>query len=102
MTFVGNKIFTLLGKIFFNLKISDILYTYIVGKSKSAKSLNLSSKDFGICVELPIIASRKGFIITDYPCHERKRISGQKNVNEFVDGLKIFIKMIRLYFRINN
>ena len=93
-----NKVFTLLGKIFFKLKISDILYTYIVGKSKSAKDLNLNTSDFGICVEFPIIASKKGFNIVDYPCNERKRISGKKNVNAFVDGFKILIKMVKLYF----
>ena len=98
VTFIGNKIFTLLGQIFFKLKISDILYTYIVGKSKSAKDLNLNTNDFGICVEFPIIASKKGFNIVDYPCNERKRISGKKNVNAFVDGFKILIKMMKLYF----
>ncbi|MDB3987864.1 glycosyltransferase family 2 protein [Candidatus Pelagibacter sp.] len=98
ITLIGNKIFTLLGKIFFKLNISDILYTYILGKSEKAKSLNLKSKDFGICVEFPIVANRKGSNITDYPCHERKRISGKKNVNAFVDGFKILIKMIKLYF----
>ncbi len=98
ITYTGNKIFTFLGQIFFKLKITDILYTYIVGKTESAKKLNLKSKDFGICVEFPIIAIRKGLTINDYPCNERKRISGKKNVNAFVDGFKILIKMIKLYF----
>ena len=99
VTLIGNKIFTLLGKIFFKLKISDILYTYVVGKTKKFNKLNLKSRDFAICVELPIIASIKKMKITDYPCNERSRFSGKKKVNEFVDGFKILKKMFRLYFK---
>jgi glycosyltransferase involved in cell wall biosynthesis len=29
LTYIGNKIFTLIGKIFFQLKVDDILYTFI-------------------------------------------------------------------------
>ena len=32
ITFLGNKIFTFLGKIFFSLTITDILYTYVLGQ----------------------------------------------------------------------
>lgn len=39
ITFVGNYIFTSLGKIFFNLPISDILYTFLVGRTKKVKDL---------------------------------------------------------------
>ena len=58
ITLVGNYIFTALGKIFFNLPISDILYTYLVGKTKKVKDLNLKSADFKFCIELPIKAKR--------------------------------------------
>ena len=33
ITYIGNYIFTLLGKIFFKLKITDILYTYVVARA---------------------------------------------------------------------
>ena len=46
VTLVGNYIFTLIGKIFFKLKISDILYTFVLGRSENAKQLNLKYKDF--------------------------------------------------------
>ena len=39
ITFLGNQIFTFLGKILFNLKISDILYTFVIGKQIVLKSL---------------------------------------------------------------
>ena len=44
ITFVGNKIFSLIGKIFFSLPISDILYTFVLGKTNYAQSLNLKQK----------------------------------------------------------
>jgi hypothetical protein len=39
LTYIGNKIFTLLGNILFKLKISDILFTYILGNTKKFKEL---------------------------------------------------------------
>ena len=46
ITFIGNKIFSLIGKIFFRLKISDILFTYILGNTNKFNSLNLKFSDF--------------------------------------------------------
>ena len=56
--------------------------------------------DFGFCVEMPIKLSRSGFSYAELPSNERKRISGKKNVNEFIDGYKILIRMIKLFFNI--
>tara|TARA_Y100000590_G_scaffold469056_1_gene654648 strand:- start:31 stop:579 length:549 start_codon:yes stop_codon:yes gene_type:complete len=61
ITYIGNKLFSLIGKIFFNLKISDILFTYILGKTEKFKDLNLKFGDFRICVELPICIKKKKF-----------------------------------------
>ena len=56
-----------MGNILFNLNLSDILYTYVVGKTNSAKSLLLKYNDFRICVELHILIQKFGlFIITKY------------------------------------
>ena len=38
ITLVGNYIFTYIGKIFFKLTISDILYTFIIGKTEQANN----------------------------------------------------------------
>ena len=56
VTLIGNYIFTFLGKLFFRLEITDILYTYVMARTSCAKSLDLSAKDFSFCVELPIKA----------------------------------------------
>ena len=58
VTFIGNKIFTFIGKIFFSLPISDILYTYILGNTQKANELQLKEKSFSFCVEFPILAKK--------------------------------------------
>ena len=99
ITSTGNFIFTLIGKIFFSLEISDILYTYLIGKTKLVQNLNLKSEDFKFCIELPIKAKRENLRCISYPCYERNRIGGKKKVNPFIDGLKILIGMIALFFK---
>lgn len=98
ITFIGNYFFSKVGRLFFNIKLSDILYTFVLCNTKKTKELNITSGDFGFCVELPIKVERKKFLYTDISSHERKRISGKKNVNEIVDGLKILFKMIKFFF----
>lgn len=96
LTFVGNKIFTFLGNLFFKLNISDILYTFVLGDTKKVNDLFLRSYDFRLCVELPIVSKKKGLKISDFPCHERPRIAGFKKVNEFKDGFLILLKLLML------
>lgn len=98
ITLVGNKIFTFLGNLFFSLNLSDILYTFVIGKTHLTKKLNLKEKKFSFCVELPIKAKRFKYKIISYPCHERIRIGGIKKVNAFKDGLLILFSMIKLFF----
>ena len=99
ITLVGNYIFTLLGKIFFKLKITDILYTFVMARASCAKELGLTAKDFTFCVELPIKAQRANYKICTSKSFERSRIAGEKKVNAFKDGLKILFAMIKLFFR---
>lgn len=99
LTKIGNFIFSTIGNIFFSLKLSDILYTYLIGKTDSFKKLDLKSNDFCLCVEMPIKAKRLRMNIIDTPSYERKRIAGEKKVSEFKDGLKILSYMIKSFFK---
>ena len=99
ITLIGNKIFSLIGKIFFNLPISDILYTYVMGDTQKILDLNLTQKDFTLCVELPIKAKRYGLNIKDIAANEKSRIGGTKKVNALRDGLLILLHMIKLFFK---
>ena len=97
ITLIGNFIFTKIGVFFFGLNITDILYTYIIGKVSKARDLRLNSKDFKFCVELPIKAKRKGHKLVTSKAYERSRIGGKKKVNAFKDGLIILMYMIKLF-----
>ena len=99
ITLIGNYIFTFLGKIFFKLEITDILYTFVMAKTSCARKLGLRARDFSFCVELPIKAKRAGYKICTTKSFERSRIAGKKKVNAFKDGLKILLSMIKLFFR---
>ena len=98
ITLVGNYFFTKIGNIFFSLNISDILYTFVLGKTSSFNNLNLVSKDFTLCVEFPIKAKKYGYILGTTPSYERVRIGGKKKVNALKDGILILFKMIKLFF----
>ena len=97
LTIIGNRIFTNICKILFGTKINDILYTFVLSKTKCIKDLNLRQKDFKFCIELPYKANKLGFKISSISSHERIRIAGRKKVNEFRDGLKILIYIIKIF-----
>ena len=98
ITLIGNFIFTKIGKLLFGLNLTDILYTYVMGKTSKARDLSLTSKDFRFCAELPIKAKRKGYKLVNSKAFERLRIGGKKKVNPFKDGLIILIYLIKLFF----
>ncbi len=99
ITYIGNYFFTFLGNLFFKLKISDILFTFILGKTSSFKKLELENYDFRICVEIPIKAK---FLKMEYSCmpsYERKRIGGKKKVNAIKDGLLILSEIVKYFLK---
>ena len=81
----------------YSLKISDILYTYVLGNTQKTQELKLNKKDFSFCIELPIKAKKNNYKLKSTPSHERKRIGGEKKVNAFRDGFKILISMMILF-----
>ena len=99
LTKLGNFFFTFLGNLLFSLKLSDILYTFVLGKTKSFKSLDLKEDNFCLCVEIPINAKKMNQTFTHIPSNERKRIAGKKKVKEFSDGLKILKYMFYRYIK---
>lgn len=99
VTYIGNFIFTLLGKVFFRLNITDILYTFVVGKTKEVLSLDLNRMDFSYCVELPIKANLKNLKLGSTSSFERKRIAGKKKVNAIKDGFLILKHMVYLFLK---
>ena len=97
VTFIGNKFFSKLGNLLFSLKINDILYTFLMGKTDSFKKLNINSNDFKFCVELPIKMQIANMKYTSMSSFEKKRIAGVKKVNAVKDGFLILIEMFKLF-----
>ena len=99
LTFVGNKIFTFICNLLFNLNISDVLFTYVMGSTRAYKSLDIVSRDFSFCVELPIKAKFMKYNMACLPSYERPRIAGKKKVNEFKDGFLILISVFKFFIK---
>jgi len=96
VTSFGNFLFTFLGNFLYNLNISDILFTYICGKTELAKNLGLINKSFGICVEIPILVKFNNHKYSCIASYERKRIAGKKKVNALRDGWIILMEYFNL------
>ena len=97
LTLVGNKIFTFICNLFFRLDISDVLFTYVMGKTSAFKSLNLKRKDFRFCIELPVLVKFKKYKFISKPSYERSRLSGRKKVNELKDGFLILLCILTMF-----
>ena len=100
ITFIGNYFFTIASNFLFNLKISDILFTYILGKTSSFKNLKLKNFDFRICVEIPIKAKLQNMNYACVPSYERSRIGGKKKVNVLKDGFLILTEIVKYFLKI--
>ena len=99
ITYIGNKIFSFLGRLLFSLNLSDILYTYVMGNTSKFRELNIKSNDFRFCVEFPIKIELSKMNYISIPSYERKRIGGKKKVSEIKDGFLILTEMLKLFFK---
>ncbi len=97
LTLIGNKIFTFICNLFFRLNISDVLFTYVMGKTSAFKSLDLKRKDFRFCIELPVLVKFKKYTFISKSSYERSRLSGRKKVNELKDGFLILLCILKMF-----
>jgi len=97
LTLVGNRIFTFICNLLFGLNVSDVLFTYVMGKTLAFKSLDLKRKDFRFCIELPVLAKFKKYKFISKPSYERSRLSGRKKVNELKDGFLILLCIFKMF-----
>ena len=100
ITFIGNKIFTFLTKHLLRIKLSDILFTYVVCNVEKFNILNLKNNDFKFCIELPTKIKKQNFSYTDLEMFERKRFDGKKKVNVIKDGFLISLEIIKSFILI--
>ena len=97
LTLVGNRIFTFICNLLFRLNITDVLFTYVMGKTLAFKSLDLKRKDFRFCIELPVLAKFKKYKFVSKPSYERSRLTGRKKVNELKDGFLILLCIFKMF-----
>ena len=97
LTLVGNRIFTFICNLLFRLNISDVLFTYVMGKTLAFKSLDLKRNDFRFCIELPVQAKFKKYKFISKPSYERSRLTGRKKVNELKDGFLILLCIFKMF-----
>ena len=97
LTYIGNRVFSFICNLLFRLNISDVLFTYVMGRTEAFKSIGLKRKDFTFCIELPVLAKFKNYKFISKPCYERSRLSGTKKVNEFKDGFLILLCILKMF-----
>ncbi len=102
ITKIGNYFFTFLGNFFMKLKITDILFTYILAKTDKMKSLKLESDDYCLCIEIPFKVKFHDLRYSSFPCIERKRFADKKKVKAFSDGFKILVYFFKKYLNFIN
>tara|TARA_B100000886_G_scaffold315673_1_gene253793 strand:+ start:485 stop:1165 length:681 start_codon:yes stop_codon:yes gene_type:complete len=101
VTFIGNKIFTFITRYILRIKLSDILFTYVVCNVEKFNILKLKNNDFKFCIELPVKVKKNNFTYTDLEMFERKRFDGKKKVNVIKDGFLISLEIIKSFIILN-
>ena len=103
ITFTGNRIFTFITKYILGIKLSDILFTYVLCNVEKFNRLDLKSIDFKLCIELPTKVKKNNYKYVDLEMYERKRYDGVKKVKVIKDGFLISYEIIKsfiyLYFK---
>lgn len=99
VTLIGNLVFSLMGRIMLNVKLSDILYTYVLCNTKKFNNLNIISHDFRFCIEFPYKVANNKFNYTEIKSKEFKRKFGKKNVNELKDGFLILMELVKCFLK---
>ena len=97
ITFTGNRIFTFMTKYILGIKLSDILFTYVLCNVEKFNKLNLKSIDFKLCIELPTKVKKNNYTYVDLEMYERKRYDGFKKVKVIKDGFLISCEIIKSF-----
>ena len=97
ITFTGNRIFTFITRYILGIKLSDILFTYVLCNVEKFNKLNLKSIDFKLCIELPTKVKKNNYTYVDLEMYERKRYDGFKKVKVIKDGFLISCEIIKSF-----
>ena len=95
VTYVGNKVFSFITKYILGIKLTDILFTYVLCDVKKFNLLDFQNNDFRLCIELPVKVKKSKFKYSEIPMFERKRSGGKKKVNVIKDGFLILLEIVK-------
>jgi glycosyltransferase involved in cell wall biosynthesis len=95
ITLTGNKVFSFITNKGLRIRLSDILFTYVLCNVQKFNSIDFHNTDFRLCIELPVQVKKKNFTYSEISMFERKRYAGKKKVNVIKDGFLILIEIIR-------
>jgi len=96
---IGNKLFTYITRLIFKINISDALFFFPFIKKEDYEKIQPKSKDFTICIEIPVLIKNLDKDYLDLLSTERERYAGVTKVNAFFDGAKILYGIIKLKLR---
>lgn len=86
---LADKAFVSLVNLLYRTRFTDSSYGYKAFWKKSFKDISLRAQGFEIEAEIDIKASKAGLKITEVPCMEAKRFSGDGKLRAFSDGWRI-------------
>lgn len=94
----GNKLATLLMRIFFGVQYTD-LGPFRAIRHEQLKALNMQDKNFGWTIEMQLKAAKMGMNVREVPVSYRKRIGTSKISGTFIGSLKAGVKILTTLFR---
>ena len=96
---IGNKLFTYITRLLFKIDISDALFFFPFIRMEDYERIQPKSKDFTICIEIPVLIKNLNKNYLDLLSTERERYAGVTKVNAFIDGAKILYGILKLKLR---
>jgi len=96
---VGNKLFTSLFKVLFNIQTDDVFSGLRVLSRRFVKSFPIISCEFEIETELTIYSAKMRLPMADFPTYVRPRVQSQSKLNAYKDGAKILLFALRILHR---
>jgi glycosyltransferase involved in cell wall biosynthesis len=94
---IGNFFFLIVVNLLWSTKYTDLCYGFAVFNKLAIAKIApvLKSQNFEIETEVFIKATKLGLVVKEMPSVELERRFGRSNLKTFLDGLKIFITIMK-------
>lgn len=94
---INARLYRLLLRVLFNLKITDINCAFKLFKQKVVQNLNFESKSALINAEILILAQKKGYAIKEVGVSHYPRLKGKQTGAKLPVILRTFAELLRLW-----